>query len=110
MSKKDKATVEDLEAPVVSAPARAKPKKTIEQWGEEKGYLPHFGEPSPSQLRVWRSRQDAEVAAFPRMGAANPNYWKFAAAKALRAWPIGMEVTEKEFEDAIHDACNVTIR
>lgn len=36
--------------------------------------------------------------------------WKSRAAKAMRSWPIGAEVTEAEFDQAIYDACNHVIR
>ena len=36
--------------------------------------------------------------------------WLFAAAKALHAWPNGMEVTDEEFAVALVAAANVQIR
>lgn len=36
--------------------------------------------------------------------------WKVNAAKHLRGWPIGAEVTEDEFNQAVYDACNHVIR
>lgn len=36
--------------------------------------------------------------------------WLFAAAKALHAWPIGMELTTDEYKAALDAAANVQIR
>ena len=36
--------------------------------------------------------------------------WKVRAAKALRGWPIGAEVSETEFNQAVYDACNHVMR
>jgi hypothetical protein len=36
--------------------------------------------------------------------------WKVGAARAMRAWPLGKEVTESEYDQAVYDACNSPIR
>lgn len=38
-----------------------------------------------------------------------PAAWLTAAARAMRGWAIGREVTEAEFDDAIHAAGSVTL-
>lgn len=35
--------------------------------------------------------------------------WLFAAAKALRAWAVGQEVSEQDFDEAVADAGSVAI-
>jgi hypothetical protein len=36
--------------------------------------------------------------------------WQFAAAKAHENWPQGFEVTEEEFDEAVHAACGIALR
>ena len=36
--------------------------------------------------------------------------WKFAAAKAHASWPLGFEVSEEEFDQAVHAACGIALR
>jgi hypothetical protein len=36
--------------------------------------------------------------------------WEFAAAKAHESWPLGFEVTEEEFDQAVQAACGVALR
>lgn len=38
-----------------------------------------------------------------------PAAWKAAAARAMRGWPIGFEVTEAEFEKALEDAGEIVL-
>lgn len=35
--------------------------------------------------------------------------WAFAAAKASARWGQGRELSETEFDEAVHAACNVTL-
>lgn len=52
-----------------------------------------------------------ERRAFEEWGAAKKvEAWKVNAAKHLRVWAIGFEVTESEFDQAIYDACNHVMR
>jgi hypothetical protein len=83
------------------APAAAK--KTIEEWGLAKGFLPQT-----------RPRNTAAVTQGGFKGVAlagapehNPEYWKFAAAKAGNAWPQGFECTEAEFDIEIERHTNL---
>jgi hypothetical protein len=41
--------------------------------------------------------------------AKKPPAWLAAAARAMRGWPIGREVTEQEFDDALEAAGQVAI-
>lgn len=71
------------------APVEAAEKRAAEDWALAKGFLPQFV---------------AAAAPFAAAGVAplqelNPNYWRFAAAKAV--WPIGKELTEDEFDRAV---------
>ncbi len=57
-------------------------KAPIEHWAEQKGLLP----------------------AMRSASQANPDYWKFAAARAFmqaKGWVPGQPVTEREFDDAV---------
>lgn len=66
-------------------------KKTVETWAEEKGLLP-------------------QIENLSGRGIPNPEFWRFAAAKAFCGWPVGRELTEKDFNEAVIAACNQTIR
>lgn len=70
--------------------------KTIEQWGEELGYLPET-----RSVEVTRGPRKIKIA------RANPDAWKFTAAKAHARWPEGKEVTKAEFEAAVAAAAGV---
>jgi hypothetical protein len=59
---------------------------TIEAWAERKKLLPDFLPGAAAERRM------------------NPDYWKFAAAKALRRWGDGQRVTESEFDAAVAEA------
>lgn len=65
--------------------------RSIEAWGEAKGLLPQFS-------------GSIEIAGGLEAPRANPNYWKFAAGKALRGWQDGQLVTEQVFDEAVHIA------
>ncbi len=72
--------------------------KTIEEWGTAKGSLPAT---FPMQKLAGQPAKRARP---------NPEHWKFAAAKALRKWPEGKEVTEEEFDKAVAEAAGVSAR
>lgn len=36
--------------------------------------------------------------------------WKFVVAKAHEQWPVGLQVTEAEFEAAVDAACHAPLR
>lgn len=80
------------QTPVVEE--QPKPSRRMhEAMAEEKGFLPAFS-------GVSRARTN---------GLENPTHWKYAAAKAMRGWVIGFEVTEEEFDAAVNDAAGVVI-
>ncbi len=94
--------------------------KAVEDWATAKGMFPQMiappaRAPMPAQnvgpgvvgsvLMVNISR-DGGLA--PR---TNPSFWKFAAAKAHNQWPIGLTMTEAEFDKAIVAATDgITLR
>jgi len=81
------------------APAQASvPKVTVEEWAEKKGFLPHFFDGKAGGVGA----NGTALAGVARR--ANPEYWKFASARALCGWVIGKELTESEFDDAIKAA------
>ena len=77
---------------VEEIPAPAALKRTVEQWATAKGMLPQFvdGKKPPTA---------PAKAAAPLV--VNPAFAAYAAAKASLHWPIGMELTEAEFDKAI---------
>lgn len=77
------------------ASASSGDKKTVEQWAEQKGML----EQNVQLPRSARMGQYIVPASRP-----NPNHIFFRQAKALRGWPVGQEVTEKEFDSAVIEA------
>lgn len=76
------------------------PKKTVEEWATAKGLLPASkpkNRPGPVKAGI------RGIAASGNVVEHNPNYWKFAAARAGEAWPVGFEMTEAAFDKAIAD-------
>lgn len=71
-------------------PARAEV-RTAEAWAEAKGLYPEFRE-----VHAPFSRADATP-----IREHNPQFWRFAGAKAGCGWPVGKELTEAEFDAAI---------
>lgn len=74
-------------------------KMTVEQWAEKQGMLP--------QTFVTKAKVGKRDAVGRR---PNPEYAKFAAAKAHNAWPVGREMTEDEFNKAVAAAQAVQLR
>jgi hypothetical protein len=88
--------------------------KPVEKWAEQKGYWPQVY-PAP-QLSI-----PAGTPAGPMGTVAvsmanvtgpkhNPEYWRFAAARAMHAWPEGWELTEADFDAAVKAATEATGR
>lgn len=75
-------------------------KKTIEEWATAKGLLPAF---FPVK-RPGIGNRDSEGV------KANPKHVLFTMAKAHRQWPEGREVTEEEFDAAVKEAGEVSLR
>lgn len=84
-NKKKPDDIEFVDAPPAAEPsAETAP---IESWAERKGMLPQF--------------TAGNAAMFGAGARPNPEYWKFAAAKAFKGWSEGHVVTEQEFETAV---------
>jgi hypothetical protein len=52
--------------------------------------------------------QRRTVEEWARAKSAEP--WQYAAARAMRRWPIGFEMTEADFEAALHEAAHIPLR
>jgi len=70
------------------------PKRTVEHWAQAKGMLPEFTEGA--------QRPGAPPKA-PKPRIHNPKFAHFHAARHALRWPIGMELTEAEFDKAVAD-------
>lgn len=68
--------------------------KTVEEWANEKGYLPkQFPGTPPHQNGV---------RVIPGTGPKpNPKYERFHAARCGKGWIVGVELTEAEFDEAM---------
>lgn len=82
--------------------------KTVEAWALEKGCLPERLSSGEAGKAMFNSARAAVL--IPGFGPRpNPEYWKYAGAKALCRWVEGAETTEAEFDDAIVRACSQRI-
>jgi hypothetical protein len=77
-----------------AAAASVAGKKTVEHWAKTKGLLPEFTEGK-------RPPNARPKAAAPLVH--NPKFAHFHAAKHAHGWPIGMELSEAEFDQAVAD-------
>lgn len=91
---------ENIEIPLQPA-ADAGSKLPVEKWAEKKGLWPQFGPALTYALPGAAVQVDMRAVTGPR---ANPEFWKFAAARAHEGWPEGKELTEAEFDAAIEIA------
>lgn len=82
-------------------------KKTIEFWGEQKKLLPQVLPPADPNRRAAATLTVGSAAVLGLPQRHNPEYWKFAAAKAGNAWPNGFEITEDDFDAAIDGHTNL---
>ena len=74
------------------------PRKTAEAWAELKGMLPEvIVVPTPPGHRPVAPRY-------------NPEFWRFAGARALSKWPFGAEIIEAEFDAAVAVATTGVLR
>lgn len=99
--------------PIDAEPAAATAAvRTVEAWAESKGLYPHFT--GGTALQVQAQGAGGHAVAVPMSGlvgpVANPEFWRFAAAKALYGWPIGQEITEAQFDAAITAAASQSAR
>lgn len=85
---------------VVKADSRGE--KTVEEWAKAKNLTPLFEE-----IAAKFNRRGELIA--PATRRLNPDGWKFAAAKALAGWPEGKTVSEKEFDEVVHEAATKRI-
>jgi len=86
----DETTEQHPEAPAASAPT----KRTVEEWARDKGMLPEF---APGK------KLPTAPASAPAPLVHNPKFALFSAAKHANRWPVGMELTEAEFDQAVAD-------
>jgi hypothetical protein len=101
----------DEPAKVAASPQPAGERKTVEAWAAAKGMYPQTVNPPPATLPRAAQGQGGVVAvqmAGLKAPAHNPDFWKFAAAKAMHGWVIGTELTEAEFDAAIQAATTAT--
>lgn len=75
----------------------AEDKIAVEVLAEQAGLLPQTFPGRPAQL----SAGTLIPGTAPR---PNPQYWKFAAAKALYGWVEGAEMTKAQFDAAVKAA------
>lgn len=96
-------TIQDLRQAAAPAPGI----RTVEKWAEAKGLWPQnlagptYGLPGAGALNAGSVAVDMRRVTGPK---PNPEYWRFAAAKASCGWPEGKEMTEEEFDAAIKAA------
>ena len=111
--KKASQTLGENEGTAVDEPAKrpapAGPKKPIEEWATAKKMLPQFFEPAARVMPTAFLNLPSvgvSMAAIPAP-KYNTEHAKYVAAKQLRNWPIGFEVTEAEFDQAVDEAMKV---
>jgi hypothetical protein len=98
MGTEDQTPVPTRSAPAPRAPttpAMPAGKDTVENWARAKGMLHEFSE---GELDATRAKK------YPKAKKPlvhNKAHAPFRAAKASLQWPVGMEVTEDEFDKAI---------
>jgi hypothetical protein len=103
----DPVTQDLREAAPPPAEASSGDVKTVEKWAEAKGLWPQtfaaptYGLPGGGSQAGGSVAVDMGRVTGPRV---NPEYWRFAAAKASCGWPEGKELTEAEFDAAIQAA------
>lgn len=90
-----------VEKPKKSADVKRRP---VEEIALERGLLPMWIESTP--VSVNQLGQVRKIQPPPKF---NDKHWKFAAAKALRNWPVGAELTDEDFDKAVHEAANTRI-
>jgi hypothetical protein len=89
----------------VADPSAAK--QTIEFWAEKKGFLPQILPSSDPSRRPAATLTVGPAAVLGLPQKHNPNYWKFAAARAANAWPDLFEITEADFDAQIEEHTNL---
>lgn len=94
---------QDIDVTPQPVSADAGPRLAVEKWAERKGLWPQFGAAPTYRLPAGaQAGAPAQVSMGGIVGPRpNPQYWKFAAARAHERWPEGKELTEAEFDAAI---------
>jgi hypothetical protein len=80
----------------ISAAPTSPERKTVEEWAALKGFTSLVRVPDP------KGRKPATMQKIPD--------WRFAAVKACNRWPIGLELSEAEFDAAASAALNVAVK
>lgn len=83
-------------APAINFPLISQP-RPHESWAEAKGFLPQMI-PGPTP------------AGAPQRLVPNPEFGRYASARAFSGWSMGQEMTEAQFDEAMVAAANVTHR
>lgn len=91
-------------APADAAPEPELPRVPVEEIATKRGHLPMWIAGAP--IRVNQLGVVREIQSPPSLNLA---HWKFAAARALRNWPVAAEITEKQYDEAVHEAINTRI-
>ena len=90
MPKEDRDYDDETAPGLVKKQEREAEKKTASDWAHERGLLPQYM---------------AGGGAVPFAASrVNPEYWKWAAAKALRGWDETTQITSAELDAAITEA------
>ncbi len=76
-------------------------KMTVEHWATARGLLPQTLPPLDPTRKAAATLTVGSATVMGLPTRHNPEYWKFAAAKAGNAWPDGFEITEADFDDQI---------
>lgn len=106
MAKDDEFFVDRTQELREAAPAPAAPVRTVEKWAEAKGLWPQVYA-APTYGLPGGPAQGGSIAismASLTGPKHNPEYWRFAVAKATGNWPEGKEMTEQDFDAAIKAA------
>lgn len=83
-------------------------KKTIEAWGTAKGFLPQTLPPLDPNRKAAATLVVGSTAVLGLPTRHNPEYWKYAAAKAGNGWVDGFELTEADFDAQIEAHTNLS--
>lgn len=92
------------EQPVAASAARAVERLTHEEWATKKGMLPETIPGGSVAVQMPRGQRAARVNLAQTAAVAPRHNWKYApyaAAKAMFQWPIGLVMSEADFEAAL---------
>lgn len=80
-------------------------KKSVEEWALAKGFLPQTY-PRTTPAVVTGGFRGLSLAGNPVKH--NPEFWKYAAARAGNGWVVGFEITEADFDAQIKKHTNLS--